>query len=225
MASGKDKTKAKTKTGSAASKALNAVRQADIRVKELFAFNLLPPKSHAQLRREALRAARNFYAAAMPIGLAILALFLFLLNEVILASNLRNWENARNNLNSELRNPNSFLGQLKVRNGELRTKTEFIAEPVQKNVDFNDVFTVTNNAFRNNKTNSQPTSYGREESGEFVVNGISRNANGPAEILENFQKQPEVKLAALKQVRKDTTTNEYLFTIAFVSNTIQEEEV
>lgn len=213
---------AATTASKAAKAATETVKKFDLKAKELFAFNLLPPKSHDELRAEAARAARNFYAAVLPIGLGVFAIILFFINQVILGNNLNNWENAVQTLNTELRDPNTYLGSLKVRNGELRTKTELIAEPVSKNVNFNDVFTITNAAFRNNTSGAQPTSYGREDSGEFVVNGVSRSINGPALILKKFQEQQNVDRASLKLVRKDPLSNEYLFTITFVSKPIEE---
>jgi hypothetical protein len=119
------------------------------------------------------------------------------------------------------------LGSLKIRNGELKSKTDFIADPVSKNVDFNNIFVIAERVFEGNSTNSQPTSYGREEDGKFVVNGVSKQIGGPSEILGVFLLDEDVNNAWIKTVQKDIENDQYRFTITFeitAIDTTEEEE-
>jgi hypothetical protein len=105
----------------------------------------------------------------------------------------------------------------------LKTKTDFIADPVSKNVDFNNIFVVSERVFRGNRTASLPTSYGREEDGKFLVNAVSPQVNGPSEILNKFKADKDVKDAWIESVQKDATNNRYTYIISFEIITLSEE--
>jgi len=185
------------------------------KIPELFAFNLLPPKTKEELIVESRKATSKFYTTLLPIFCLALALLLFLLNTFVVGPTKDAWAKSVDNLTSLLNNPNSATGKLKTRNGELKTKTDFIATPVQKNVDFEQIFAFADKIFGNNATNSKASSYGREDTGIFVINAYSPNPDGPAQILAAIKQDPEVKDVDLRSVKKDNITNNYQFTVSF----------
>jgi hypothetical protein len=98
-------------------------------------------------------------------------------------------------------------------------------EAVDKNVNFNEIFSVTDEAFAGNRTNSVPTSYGREDSGEFIVNAVTPREDGPPEILNRFRQVQGVEDARLKFVQNVPERREYRFTIGFDLSTIENDEI
>ncbi|MFW5702463.1 MAG: hypothetical protein ACOCXP_00670 [Candidatus Dojkabacteria bacterium] len=189
-------------------------------IEEPFEFNLLPGKTLEELREKVKKGNQNFFAILTPMGLVALTFILFLVNQVVLAQNLSSWENTVSSLKQELANPDNELGALKVRNGELFTKTEFISDEVAANVDFNVIFDVTETAFAVVRT-AEPTSYGRENSGRFFVNGVSSNENDPSAILNGYEQQDGVEDVYLDRVNFNQQNNNYQFTISFVITTIE----
>lgn len=184
---------------------------------ELFAFNLLPPKTKEEIADELKRKEATAYGALLPFITLVFAIVLFLINALSLDPSVKGWENALSNIKSELNNPNSFLGQLKVTNGELVIKTGFVAEPVQKNVDFNQIFEIRNAVFTNNSTGSVATSYAREANGNFIQNATSTDKGGAAEIFNKFREQAlvETETVKLRNVTFSEEGKEYRFSISF----------
>lgn len=185
----------------------------------LFAFNLLPPKTKEELEEEAKRARMLTYAILSPVICLGLTLVLFLVNVGYVDNTENGWKRSVDGIKQELSNPNNALGILKTRNGELKVKTDFIADPIAKNVDFELVFQVTDAVFAANPS-SVVTSYGRQDTGEFLVNATSRNSTGPSQILQAFKEQSQVVAADLKLVQKPADSNDYRFTISFVMTNI-----
>lgn len=185
-------------------------------VKEMFAFNLLPPLSKEELVKIAKTKTFTVNASMVPLGVLAIFLLFVIVNMVIIEPVKAGWEKANNDVTSELSDPNSPIGEAKAINGELKIKTDFIAEPVKKNVDYTKVFQVAEEIFTDNTTGSEVTSYGRDDSGKFTVNAVSSSQKGPVEILERFQKNPLVDQPDLAQIGKTDGTEEYRFTISFL---------
>src|SRR5262245_46048125 len=93
-------------------------------VEELFEFTLLPPKTKKELAEELRRAQMVFYAVAVPIACLVIGLAVFILNAAVVDPSEANWQKAVDNTRAELNDPSNQLGQLKVRNGELKVKTD-----------------------------------------------------------------------------------------------------
>lgn len=187
-------------------------------VKELFAFNLLPPKTKEEIAEEMQRKRTNTYGVLLPVATLVIAVLLTLVNAILIEPSLNGWKTQVKAAEAELNDPNSFIGQLKATNGELVIKTDFVADPISRNINFNRIFEVRDAVFNNNTTGSVATSYAREASGVFVVNAISSSRKGPEEILERFQQQEKVEAGSveLRQVSFDASESEYRYSIGFI---------
>ncbi len=194
------------------------------KVKEAFAFNLLPPKSKDEIEEEAKQKQATVYGVFAPMICIGVALFIFFLDRVFILPTKNGWIQAVDTLRTNLNNPYNEIGSLKKVNGELKTKTDFIAEPVQKNVDFSNIFKITDEVFANSTYNAQPTSYGREDNGDFLVNAVSPNSNGPIEIYEKFKARDDVSNVNLRLVQKPEDSTNYRFTISFLITAIGEND-
>ena len=184
--------------------------------KDIFAFNLIPPKSDKEIEEAAQQAKKIIYTVSLPALLIAFILVLAIVNYLFIVPTKNSWRAASDNLTSELNNPNNFLGELKVRNVELKLKTDFISDPVQKNVDFDRIFDVTGEVFRGNRTGTEITSYGREDNGRFVVNAVSTSEQGPAEIYTRFSQNSEIEDVDLRLVQKPVSSvQEYRFSLSF----------
>lgn len=193
------------------------------KVKELFAFNLLPPKSKEEVKEEIKRKKTFAYSLTAPVLCIAISLILVLLNAIAAEPTRASWDDAVQKVRKEMADPNNGLGLLKIINGELKLKTDFIAEPVQKNVNFDEIFKITETIFQNTSSQSIPTSYGREDDGRFIVNAVSKSEGGPAEILKKFQSDPKIRDPRLSLVSKLDDTSDYGFTISFEINSLNLE--
>jgi hypothetical protein len=195
-----------------------------VSTKEVFAFNLLPPRSKAEVVAEVKKKELLVNSLLAPTIVIVAIMLSLIVNFIVVEPLKRNWEKSTNSLRAELANSTSELGQLRVTNGELKLKSDFIAAPVTKNVDFERVFATVETAFKGNTSGSQPTSYGRKGDGLFIVNGISTGQTGPAEILAALDKISEVGKAELDSIGYDATKRQFNFTIAFELSALAIEE-
>jgi|GEM_PF-6168419 len=185
------------------------------RITELFAFNLLPPKTKEEVKKDVKRKNMIFNSMLIPAAVLAVTSVMYLLNTLALDYTIAGWQDTNAIVTAELNDQNSDLGKAKTTNGELKIKTDYIADPVQKNVDYEQIFKVAEQIFDSNQTGSVITSYGREEAGVFTINAVSTSDQGPVEILGRFQTNDLVQSPSLRNVSKVKDTGKYQFTISF----------
>ncbi len=181
-----------------------------------FAFNLMPANTKATVKETAKRKKQIFTAIAVPLAFILLTILILLINLIPVALTRSGWQSAIGALESELADKTTILGRVKLINGELKIKTDFIVDPVGKNVDFKIIFNTVEEAFRSNASGSVITSYGRSDNGQFLVNATSTAESGPSEILSKFKAIEAVQSADIVTVNRATDPDQYRFTIGFI---------
>lgn len=187
-----------------------------LKVNELFSFNLLPPKTAAEVAADVKRFDTNFYAMLAPGLMLIILVILLVLNHLVLIPSKTRWEESIANIVAQLSDRNSALGQAKLVNGELKLKTDAIVDAVGLNVDFSQIFTIIDSVFAG-LDGTVPISYAREANGKFVVNAAANSEAAAVLVFKRFQEQKQVIPGSveLRRVELGTNTEVYSFTIAF----------
>lgn len=187
---------------------------------DLFAFNLLPPKSKAELEELALKKRNFVYAVMVPVACLVVAIILFAINSFGVIPTRDNWDNAVDTLAADLDNPNNEIGRLRVINGELIAKTEFITEPISQNVDFERVFSIAEQVFEAEQ-GLEITSYSREDDGTFTVRAATRDREGPVKVLDKLSTIEDVESAFFSSFNYNEEFDYYTFDISFKVEVIE----
>ena len=166
-----------------------------------FNFNLLPQKSKKVLEKEDERESRSLWIAFLPLIAILITIGMILFNNLVIKNNVRIWENALSDRENRLVTYRSNL----ERNLEFVTKTDLLANPVQKDVEPERFFSLTEELLSTIEFRADVKKYGRNSDGSFDITFITDSLDYSGDLLYAFENMIGIKAASLRSVNVNLT--------------------
>ena len=177
--------------------------------KSVFSFNLLPPKSVAQVAKEENRSNSLLYASILLFGITFSWLSIRLVDSAFVKRSVDNWNETKQAKELEIQTYNTY----KSANGQLVLKTRSLGPVVEKHTDPDLVFEFIDSLIKQTTPNAEILSYGRNSTGTFQVRGITNSLADVSSLIVAFNAEDQVEDARLNSTQKDTDSGYYDFVL------------
>lgn len=148
-----------------------------------FAFNLLPQKSRALVKKEDKRDNYALLVTIFPLLGVILWLLMVLLDGLVIGYYQKQWENT---IASRKATIEQDLLPILINHGELVQKTNSLSNVITKDIKPEQLFILLDEIYSNQDSTFNIVGYGRNEDGSFVVNIVAQNYIRFSEITRRF---------------------------------------
>jgi hypothetical protein len=183
-----------------------------------FSFNLLPQKSKEVIEKEEERESTSLYIAFLPLFAVIVGVGFILFNQIIVENSLSNWEAAIQERDNTIQSFRTDVAE----NLEFAQKTELLLEPVQKDVDPEKFFTLSELLLTEIQFPAVIESYGRSANGAFDLTISFDDIYNAASIVRTFEQTEQIKLPNTESLKTNLFDESAEIAINFFI--IEEEE-
>jgi hypothetical protein len=177
-----------------------------------FKFNLLPKKTKEVIIKEDKRDRASVYTAVLPLIAVLFWLGLVLFNGLVINKVKEDWNLA---IADKQRKIDQDYLPVRVRHGELVVKTRSLAGLVQRDIQPESLFILTEKIFPNEDPNIRIVGYGRETDGKFTINIETSEYTKFAEITRRFSNFDAALNVNISSVSNDPKTGKISGTISF----------
>lgn len=180
-----------------------------------FAFNLLPQKPRAIVKKEANRDDYSVMVTILPLIGVILWLVLILVNNMVIENYKRTWQDS---IKSKTNFINYDLVPILMKHGEIVLKTQNLADVITKDIKPEQLFVLLDEIYANQDVSFKIVGYGRKEDGSFQVTVQADDNLKLAEVTRKFSAYKYISKVKIDSATLDDTTNKVTGVISFFFN-------
>lgn len=180
-----------------------------------FAFNLLPQKPRAIVKKEENRDDYSVMVTILPLIGVILWLVLVLVNNMVIENYKKTWESS---IKSKTDFINYDLAPILMKHGEIVLKTQNLADVITKDIKPEQLFVLLDEIYANQDLSFKIVGYGRKEDGSFQVTIQADNNLRLAEVTRKFSSYKYISKVKIDNATLDEITNKVTGIISFFFN-------
>jgi hypothetical protein len=180
-----------------------------------YAFNLLPQKSRALVKKEDERDNYALLITLFPLMGVIIWLSMILINGLVIDYYQKQWEQT---VSDRYYTIEYELAPILIQHGELVQKTNALETVITKDIAPEQLFVLLDEIYSNQDSTFSIIGYGRKENGAFLVNLVTQNYKRFAEITRRFSTYKYINNVKIENASVDNKSNTVTGSISFFFN-------